>query len=60
MVLQCAVVMATATVSDIHNAESGTVDPRDGNSGLERWWWVWGGGMEGGRSQRWDGTRKIG
>lgn len=32
--------MATATVSDNRNAESGgTVDPPDRNSDLERRWW---------------------
>lgn len=33
-ILQCGITMATAMVSDIHNAESGTVDPWDKNSGL--------------------------
>lgn len=52
-----AVVMATATVSDIQNAESGgTVDPPDRNSGMERWEGL---GREGGWSQPRDGTGKI-
>lgn len=33
-ILQCGITMATATVSDIHNTESGTVDPWDRNSRL--------------------------
>ena len=33
-ILQCGITMATAMVSDIHNAESGTVDPWDKNSKL--------------------------
>lgn len=33
-ILQCGITMATATVSDIHNTASGTVDPWDKNSRL--------------------------